>query len=60
MDAFNGADFDTVKSVKRADFELIFDMAENIESAVQSRSRIDRLSDKMLTTIFFRLVLGLG
>ncbi len=55
MNAFKGKDFVTLKGIKRADLEFLFDVARQMETIVHSRSRIDLLKDKVLGMAFFQV-----
>ena len=55
MNAFKGKDFVTLRGIKRADLEFLFDVARQMETIVHSRSRIDLLKDKVLGIAFFQV-----
>jgi aspartate carbamoyltransferase catalytic subunit len=55
MHSFMGRDFITVKGVERADFELIFDVAREMEVILRARKRTDLLQDKILGLMFFQV-----
>jgi aspartate carbamoyltransferase catalytic subunit len=52
---FEGKDFISLKGIKRSDLELIFDKAFAMEKIVETRTRTDLLSDKMLGVAFFQV-----
>ena len=55
MHSFLGSDFVTVKGVERADYELIFDVALEMEDILRRRTRSDLLEDKVLGLMFFQV-----
>jgi aspartate carbamoyltransferase catalytic subunit len=55
MHSFLGSDFVTVKGVERADYELIFDVAREMEEILRSRTRSALLEDKILGLMFFQV-----
>jgi aspartate carbamoyltransferase catalytic subunit len=55
MNTFHEKDMVSLQGIQRQDLELLFDLAQKMESIVQSRSRIDLLKDKVLGLAFFQV-----
>lgn len=55
MHNFLGNDFVTIKGVERTDFELIFEVAREMEDILLARTRSDLLEDKLLGLMFFQV-----
>ena len=50
-----GRSFVTLKGVERADLDLIFDVATEMEKVTRARTRTDLLHDKVLGLTFFQV-----
>lgn len=55
INPFIGKDFITLKGIKRADLELIFDVARKMEPILQRHTRTGLLHDKVLGVAFFQV-----
>jgi len=55
MNSFAGKDLVTLKGLRRADLEQVFELAQKMEEVVRTRSRIDLLKDKVLGLAFFQV-----
>jgi aspartate carbamoyltransferase catalytic subunit len=55
MNALTGSDIVTLKGFERADLELVFQVAEEMEPIARARRRSDLLADKILGTLFYQV-----
>jgi aspartate carbamoyltransferase catalytic subunit len=55
MHSFEGKDFISLKGVPRADIELIFEVASQMEAILNARKRTALLHDKLLGLMFFQV-----
>ncbi len=55
MHDFAGKDFISVKGVERVDFELVFDVAREMEGILRARTRTDLLANKVMGLMFFQV-----
>ena len=55
MNWFEGRDLVSLKGIRRADLEQLFELAQKMEEVVSTRSRIDLLKDKVLGLAFFQV-----
>ncbi len=55
MFSFSGKDFLTLKGLERPDFELVFDVAREMEKIVRARTCLDLLRGKLLGLMFYQV-----
>ena len=55
MHNFVGKDLVSLKNIERADMELVFNVAREMEKILEKRIRIDLLKDKILGLMFFQV-----